>query len=327
MKRKVIIRSLVILALVGILSGCASTTTLKNGPTHYGAKIDLTMRPEQSLGVRVTPALESGEVTVIETPMTDSQVGGEMYPGRIAFPGIAVSEKGEIAFAQYVLVGNYQNGDFMAFVIIDGKFNDMKSAKFLPLSSRTEYTWSKIGDLLPIDRAKFYEDKQFLQSLVRENGISVSERHSVKGFDKIVRSWNRYATAYGDIYSPLGEEDIKRVAKINPGYSAIERLVLRNKAVISINPIEMVAKASITVLEAMKSKTQGWDYCSELPTRAQMAMIVEFIGRFRKEMIQELNEKVARQEAEISAIKKPKQIVDDEKVVSVQKLTKKRSVK
>ncbi len=291
--------TLILLLLALLLGGCSTMRTdtgLKDGPVLNGKNLNLTVRPEESLGVRVTPALESGDVTVFELPVEDSQVGGEMFPGRIMFPGIVVNEKKQEFFAQPVLVGMYPTGKFKSYVIVDGKLLDMKGAKFLPLSSLTNYFWDQEGNPIVIDRAELYENKKNRDQLVLENGVSIGSRKLVKGFDAVVRSWNRYTTAYGDIYSPLGEEDIKRVAKINPGYTALEKLVLRNRAVISLNPVEMVAKASITVFEAANGKTQGWDYTSELPSRQQMAMIVEFIGKFRLQLITELNEKLAKQE-------------------------------
>lgn len=288
-------RLLLLLLCVAILPGCA-TVGLKNGPEHFGKALDLTVRPEQSLGVRVTPALENGNVTVFDLPITDSQFGGEMYPGRIMFPGMVTNEKGEEFFAQSVLAGIYPSGEFMSFVIVDGKLVDMKGAKFLPLSSRTDYFWNEDGEAIPLDRQKFYAEEDYRKKMILEKGLSIGSRRMIKGFDKIVKSWNRYSTSYGDIYSPLGEEDIKRIAKINPGYSPVEKLVLRNRAVISINPVETIAKAFITLIEASNGKSQGWDYTSELPTRQQMAAIVEFIGRFRLKLVRELNEKVAQQE-------------------------------
>ncbi|EKE16355.1 MAG: hypothetical protein ACD_11C00020G0060 [uncultured bacterium] len=279
---------LLLLLCVAILSGCATTTGLKNGPEYLGKALDLTVRPEQSLGVRVTPALENGNVTVFELPITDSQFGGEMYPGRIMFPGMVTNEKGEEFFAQSVLAGIYPSGELMSFVIVDGKLSDMRGAKFLAVSSHTDYFWNEKGEAIFFERQKFYEEKKYRDELILENGVPIGSRRMIKGFDKIVRSWNRYSTEFGDIYSPLGEEDIKRIARINPGYSPVEKLVLRNRAVISINPVETIAKAFITLIEAKNGKSQGWDYTSELPTRQQMAAIVEFIGKFRLELVREL---------------------------------------
>lgn len=295
---------LLVLMLAAVLSGCAHSG-VRNAPTHFNKEIDLTMRPEQALGARVTPSLEKGEVTVIEAPMSDSQIGGEMYPGRISFPVWAVNSKGEEAFGQCILTGNYPDGSFMGFVIIDGKLADMKSAKFLPLSSKTEYAWDKEGAAIPIERIRFYDEASYRKELVQQHGTSVGSRRLVSGFDSMLKSWNRYSTENGDIYSPLSQDDIKRVAKINPGYSPVEKLILRNRTVLSINPFQTVATASITVFEAMTKKSQGWDIGSEV-SRTQMAMIVEFIGRFRKEMIRERNEEIARKDEEIARLKKEK---------------------
>ena len=293
---------MLMLAIVALLfGGCAGMEVgLKDGPImDNGKQLDLTVRPDESLGVRVTPALKAGEVTVFELPITDSQIGGEMYPGRIMFPGIVVNAAKEEFFAQSILVEMYPDtGQFMSFVIVDSKMLDMKGAKFLPLSSHTDYFWDQVGNPIAFDRKKFHEDKSYRDELVLEQGVDVESRKLITGFDKIVKAWNMYSTTGGyDMYSPLGEEDIKRIAKINPGYTPIEKLVLRNRTVISINPIEMLAKASITVFEAVNGKNQGWDYTSEIPSRPQMAMIVEFLGSFRMELIKNLNNEIAKLKA------------------------------
>jgi len=321
--KKIVMISLML--AVAILSGCASTASVKGGPEQLGLNFDLTMYPEQSIGIRVTPALEAGKATVIESPMPDSQVGAEMFGGRISFPGwAACDESGQEGFAQFALVGTYPTGEFMSFVIIDGELSQMRKCKFLPLSSRTDYTFDNGGIPIMIDRSQFYTDSLYRKGLVAEHGIPIGGRKLVKGFDTTVRSWNRYGTSYGDIFSPYDENFVKQIAKINPGYKFSERLVLKNKAVISLNPVEMVAKASITVFEAMQARYRGFDITSELPSRAQMAMIIEFIGKFRLELIRELNEKIAQKDAEIAALKKkqsatsaPVALVADKKTTKV----------
>jgi hypothetical protein len=290
------------LFLAVIFSGC-TTPGMKGGPMHFGKPAEFTMRPEKSLGATVTPDLENGNVTVIANPMSDGQFGGEAYPGRIAFPGVVTTDKGEVAFAQSILVGNYPSGEFMSFVIIDGKISDLKSAKFLPLSSFTQFAWDKFDNLFPIEKDKFYDGTAYIIETANKYGILIGERKLVKGFDQIVRSWNRYSTEHGDIYSPLSQADIQEVAKINPGYSPVEKLILRNEAVISLNPYEMIAKASITIFKAMTGKTVGWDIGS-MVRREQMAWTVEFIGSFRKEMLRQLLTETAKKDAEIASLKK-----------------------
>lgn len=302
-------RIVLLFVVLAVLSGCASNGMhIKNGPENLGPKFDLTMHPELSVGVRITPDLEAGNVTVIEAPMHDSQVGGEMFPGRFNFPGWVRSKKGQEGFAQFVLTGNYPTGEFMSFAVIDGKLLDVKSAKYLPLSSRADYTWDKNGNIISIDRAQFYKDTAYREELVQKYGIPIGSRRLVRGFDKTIKSWNRYETKYGEIYSPYSEEDVKVIASINTGYTGLEKLILRNRAVISINPIEMIYRASLTVFRAMRGKSQGWDLNSELPTRMQMAVIVEFIGKFRMELIRELNKKIQEKDRQIVALKSEKKV-------------------
>jgi hypothetical protein len=323
MKNKKISGIFLCLFLVVIFSGCGMFQ--KRSPVmENGKPVSFTMYPEDSLGVRKTKALESGNVTVFANPMSDGQIGGEAYPGRIDFPGVAVNEKNEITFGQSVMIGNYRTGEFKSYVIVDGEFSKWKNSKFLPLASFTEFGWDKFDNPIPIDKQRFHEETAYVIEIANKYGIPLRERVFVKGFDEMVRSWNLYSTEHGEIYSPLSVKDIQEVARINPGYSPVEKLVLRNVAVISTNPAQMVALASITVFKAMTGKNLGWDIGS-LVRREQMSWIIEFIGSFRKEMIRELLVESEKKDAEISELKK---IVEKtnlvEKQIQPKKITKKR---
>jgi hypothetical protein len=290
MKNGWLVNGVFLVALL-FLGGCADS----RGTAKIGNQdVKLIVRPEQSLGAWATPALEAGKVVSFENPMSDSQVGGEMYPGRIMSSGLVVNPQKEVFFAQSIWAGIYSTGKFKSCVMVDdAKLSQMKGAKFLPLSSQANVYWDDKGSPVPIEPGCLGEEK-CRDELVMKNGISIEERHLVIGFDKMVKSWNRYEANGVEIYSPLNEEDIAKIAKINPGYSVLEKLVLRNKAVISLNPVEMVAKASITVFEAGNGKTQGWDFTSEIPSREQMSMIIQFIGNFRLELIEHLNSELEK---------------------------------
>ena len=290
-----------------IFQGCMKAVQIKDGPAGLGEKFDLTMHPELSVGVRVTPALEAGNVTVIESPMYDGQVGEGMFPGKFNYAGWVRNKNGREGFAQFNFIGNYKTGEYKSFVIIDGKFSEMKTAKLLPLSTKTFYTWDKYGDIVPIDKTRFYLEEAYRDELVEKYGIPIGNRRLVKGYDALVRSWNRYGTAYGDIYSPHSLEDIQQFAKIITGKNFAEKLILKNKAVISINPVEMITKAAITVFGAMQTKSRGFDLDSELPSQAQMVAIIQFAGKFRLELIRQLNVEIAKKDAEIIALKKSEQ--------------------
>lgn len=304
MKRKMMFSLLVV--LLAVLSGCAGTLHVKDAPAELGEKFDLTMHPELSVGVRITPALGAGNVTVIESPMPDGQVGEGMFPGKFNYSGWARNKNGQEGYAQFNFIGNYKTGEYMSFVIIDGKFSEMKTAKLLPLSTKTFYTWDKHGDIVPIDRTRFYQEAAYRDELEEKYGIPIGNRHLIKGYDALVRSWNRYSTKYGDIYSPHSLEDIQQFAKIITGENFAEKLILKNRAVISINPVEMITKVAITVFGAMKTKERGFDLDSELSSQAQMVAIIQFAGKFRLELIRQLNAEIAEKDAEIIALKSEK---------------------
>ncbi|HCU70988.1 MAG TPA: hypothetical protein DIC35_04565 [Candidatus Moranbacteria bacterium] len=271
-----------------LLSGCAvpGSNALKIGPDN----IVPVVRPEQSVGVWDTPALKAGKVTVTDVPLTDRQIGSELRPGRIMLPGFVANSQGEVFFAQAILAGNYPKGEFMAYLIVEtDDLSKLAKANFFPLTSRANACWNKDGRKppTPIDQEKL-KDPSFMAALARENGIPLGKRGTYAGVVERIKSWHHGEANGVEIYSQLSEDDVKELAKINPGYSFLEQLVLRNQAVVSINPIEMVAKASITVFNATNGKTQGWDNDSELPSNDEMGRIIDFIGRFRLEMMKKM---------------------------------------
>jgi hypothetical protein len=223
-----------------------------------------------------------------------------MFPGRFNFPGWVRDQenKSHEGLAQFVLVGFYSTGELMSLVVLDGAYSDVKSAKYLPLSSKTDFTFDKNCLPVPIDAVAFHEDGRYREELMEKYGIRVGSRKIVKYFDQVIKSWNLAETEYGDIYTPNDEERIKLIAaKVNQGFTFKGRIVLKNRMVISINPAEMAIKASLTLFEARKY--EGFN-----PNHAQMAEIVDFIGRFRLTLIQELNKKISEKDAEIIALRK-----------------------
>lgn len=303
MKRmKGIIISLTLVVVFAVLSGCVTDAlVVKNGSSNLGEKFDLTIHPEQAIGIRVTPALAAGKVTVIECPMPDGQVAIDMFGGRFNFPGWFSNDSHQEGYAQFALSDNYQTGELMSLLVIDGVFSEVKSGRVLPLSSRIDFTFDKYGTPVPIDRVRFRDEEGYRNELSKAYGVPVGDRRLVEGFVEMIKSWNLFETEFGDIYSPFSQEFIAKeiAAKTNLGYTQKGRLVLKNIAVISINPVEMITKASLTVYRARK-------YDGFNPNHIQMAKSIDFLVGFRMELIRELNLRIAAKDAEIASLKSEK---------------------
>jgi len=289
----------IMLMLGVILSGCAPKFVLKNGPMEMGKPMEIMVRPHQSLGVSATEALLKGEVTVFEAPLSD-KILGEEYPGRIRWNGWGVTEKGKEFFCQFVRIGMYRTGEFMFAVIVDGKHEDLISLRVALLSSTGEFVSDFVGNMQRINRNEFLSEKKYRREVVMNHGSRIVGRKEIAGFDKLVKSWNRYSISEGEIFSPYGSEDFKRIARINPSYGLLEKIIAKGNMTISTNPVYTVASVALGIIEGVNAPSEGWDYSSQLPSREVMASIIDYVGQFRLELIKQLNSETAKAKLEIA---------------------------
>lgn len=293
----------VVAILCAILSGCAHKINFTDGPfDNQGQPINFMVTPVESLGVKATDGISGGQVTIIEGPLADKAIASEMYPGRFRWNGLVVTENGQEFFAQFVLVGMYKSGEYMFSIVIDGEKQKVKNGKVVMLSSLGDFVCNLAGGQFWIDAKRFRMEKEYRKEVIWKYGTKVGSRREMSGFEKNIRSWNKYATKQGDIFTPYGDEDVKRIARINPGYNLLEKIVLKGNITISSNPIYTMWTIGFSIIEGMTTRSQGWDYMSQIPDRQLLGEIVEFIGKFRLEVIRQLNEEKATLEAD--ALKK-----------------------
>ncbi|MEI7891120.1 MAG: hypothetical protein WCI36_04070 [bacterium] len=278
------------LLVVLMLTGCANTLVMKDGPLDLNDPINLLVTPVQSVGVAATRNVKDGAITIVEAPVADKCISAEMYPGRIRWNGLAVNKEGEEFFTQFVLSGMYKSGEYRFSVIIEGDKEKLRDANVVLLSSKGEFVCNFEGVLAMIDAARFRNERAYRAETIKKEGSRVGKRHRMSGFEKNVQSWNLYSTYQGEVFTPYGDEDFKTIARINPGYNLLDKVVLNGKVTISTNPIYTLWTIGSSIIEGMTAKSQGWDYMSQLPDRLMMGQIVEFIGKLRLEVIRQLNE-------------------------------------
>lgn len=291
--------------LIGvILSGCsANNFVVKDGPAN-GQSMNMLVTPVQSIGVQATENVSSGNVTVVEGPIADKCIASEMYPGRFRWNGLAMLPDGKELPVQFLLIGMYKSGEFQFAIMVEGAKKVVKDAKVVFLSSKGDYVGNLEGERFQIDGVKFRNEKQYRNEIINRHGSRIGSRREIIDFGKTVLSWNRYSTNQGEIYTPYGDDFIKRIARINPGDNFLDKLVLKGNMTISTSPITTLSSIGLSIIEATFSKSQGWDYMSEIPDRAMMGEIVEFVGRLRLEVIRQLNDENERLSAKTHQSKK-----------------------
>ncbi|MFA5993537.1 MAG: hypothetical protein WC823_01105 [Parcubacteria group bacterium] len=290
MKSFAVVLRIIILLVMLPLVGCAPTAMIQNGTASLGTQpLDINVRPHESLGVKVTPNLLAGDVTVLEGPLPD-EVLGEEYPGRIRWNGWGVDpQTGREYLVQFVRSGMYRTGEYMYAIIIDGNRKEISPRmRIISLGSMGNYASTLSGKTFKIEKSMFLADKEYRAKAVLENGTEIGERHEILDFATQVKSWNLYSIPEGQIYSPMGEDDVKRIIRINPSYGLGERIIAKGHITIS-HPVYMVASVALSVIEAMNAPTEGWDYSSTLPTREVMAAIIAYTNQPRLALIKKLN--------------------------------------
>lgn len=295
------VRRMIWVALAAvILTGCATNNRLvmKDGPMDGEKPLNLLVTPVQSIGVEATNNVREGIVTVIEAPIADRCIASEMYPGRIRWNGLTIGENDKEFFSQFILSGMYKSGEYRFSDIIEGEKKLVKNANSLFLSSKGEFVCNFEGGFFPIDSERFRNEKAYRIEVVKKYGSRAGSRREVIGLEKMIRSWNRYSTYQGEIFTPYGDEDFKRIARINPGYGFLEKITLNGNLTISTNPIYTLWTIGFSIIEGAAAKSQGWDYMSQIPDRVMMGQIVEFVGKLRLEVIRQLNEEQNKQKGE-----------------------------
>ena len=293
-----IISRLIFIALIlGIVSGCAAKMEVKNAVLVYPIshsqkvqKVDLLLEPYETLGLLLTPAIRKGDITVIQGIFPDI-LFGEYHPGRIRWNGWAVQEDGKEFFAQILFSTIDYSGYFLETVIIDG--NPEANARAVGLSSLVDYAYDLAGNEFPVETHGFLNNIGNRQQFVLKSGTKIGEMEKIPTADfmAILEKWNQYQTPKGVILSPLGEKEVKLIAGINPQYSFSEKLIGSGRGLLSPDYIGTSVGIALDIFRVANGSTSsiGWDYNSQLPSRRNMGMTIEYISAMRIALIKQIN--------------------------------------
>lgn len=286
-------RVLMLLMLLMLSYGCA-TTSLKirdvalEGIEDKNEK-NLLIEPYQSLGLELTENIQRGEVKIVPGVFPEI-LFGEYYPGRIRWNAWVVSEDGKEYYAQALFSGIEFDGSFTQLVIIDGKPEE--NAKIVVLSTFVDFIYDLAGNEYPVERQRIINDKKYRNEIILKNGTRLKDLKSVSHCKVInaIRLWNKYETPNGILVSPLGEDDIKIVAGINPQHSFFEKLIGTGMFSVRANdPLGTLIGIGIDIIRASSVPSVGWDYMSQLPSRRNMAFIIKYVAEIQQHLIRKIN--------------------------------------
>lgn len=282
-------RTAIVMAAVLFLSACgpARMQVRDMRMDSHGEPVDVLIEPYQALGLASTPAIESRNVTVFRGIFPD-MLWGEYHPGRIRWNAWCAGESRE-HFGQLILVGIEPNGYAYQETVFDGKV-PMDERCFI-LSSSADYGYDFLdGREFPINREKFRKDAEYRRKLATDHGTPAE---NLRSGDLIVGEfslWNRYQTPKGIMVSPFGEEEVALVAGINPQYTYWDKLIGTGNFSLTMSVVGTLTGLAFDAMRSGAAPTTGWDYNSQLPSRRNMALIIDAVMRNHRQATIEARE-------------------------------------
>ena len=165
-------------------------------------------------------------------------------------------------------------------------------ASVIMLSTNANFGYDLAGNEFEINRNGLQKNHSYRRNLVLEKGTKINEIRKISNFYKAIRNWNSYVTKTGQKgVSPVGKDDLKFIASINPQYGYFEKLIGDGNFSVSLDPIASAVGIGIDLIRGKTSvPSTGWNFESELPTRRNMGFIIAYttqLNRLKKKLILE----------------------------------------
>ena len=285
-------KSLVLLLCVVILPGCATVQmTAKDAPLVEKKELNFLHTPVESLGIKVTKNLLEGRTRTVAATFPERGFAEE-YPGRISWKCWSANLETEREFfSQLARAGILKDGSFVGYFMIDDDSIEAMESHGVFLSSNLSFVADLGGNVFPLDAANWRGSKAYRLEIIRRYGSPLKNLNKVKGFEETVKKWNRYELkGVGEIFSPYGDEDLKKIAAINPAYNLLEKIALKGNLTVYLDPVATASNLALNIIIASNVKSEAFDYTSNIPNRETMGVIIEYVNKYRLELIRKLNQ-------------------------------------
>lgn len=279
---------------MNLSDGMSPTIVNPSEPQKKNREVNLLLEPHETLGIEITDSIRQGNISVYRGVFSEVLLG-EYSPGRIRWNGIVRQESdGKEFFAQFLFSPPDVNRNIIWMIVIDG--NPDKTAKVTQLSTAINFGYSAFGEEFPVDEPwNFLSDKDgYRAKFISEKGTPLSDLQKVKAgvfYRDILSRWNSWTTYNGqEIWSPLGEEEMKKISAINPQYNYSQKLIAKGRFMLCADPIAITASAGIDFIAASGSSSAGWDYSSEFSNRRNMGVLIAWVNQLKDANFRNANE-------------------------------------
>jgi len=313
-----------------ILSGCgggAKLFVVKDAPlvASNDQDFDLLVRPHESLGIKLTPAIMAGRVTVLKGFTISKKIFyGEEYPGRRRWNGWFVAPSGLEYFVQIVRVQVNRKGVYEYKAIVDGLPEELRGGRIYGLSSKLDFVMNFEGKDTKIVGTDFPKIRGYRGSIAALFGTPVDDlkldkRNKFGKFEFIeqIKKLNRYTLKNEgyELACEYTENDFRKINILNPGYGMWEKFALHGTAELSVplipEPMTVAIGAGTSVGLAMidfyvsqGGISNGWDYMSGPQTNDVVSFKEMWFDKLREEHLLMLNNEINTLEEKLNG-KKP----------------------
>lgn len=282
---------LLFVVIVAILSGCATNRFVMKdamlGEKPSAAKVGI--EPYQSLGLRETEAVRTGQTTIVQGRFSE-MLFGEYFPGRIRWNVWGVDANGREYFGQALFSGIAYTGEFQETIVMDGK--NLDNIAVVVLATGLDFAYNLLGEEIPLAH-RFPTDPAYRRKVILEKGTKIGDMKKITGFEQVTATWNKYRIPEGILLSPLSYNDVRTIAGINPQYSVSEKLVATGQLSASLawHPIYTAVEVGLSMFRASNGSVPsiGWDYNSQIPSRRNMAFIIKYAIEMQQRLVDNLN--------------------------------------
>lgn len=302
-----------------VFSGCvAGKTVLKDAPmvASDSEEFDLALRPHESLGIKLTPAIKAGRVTVFKRFAISKKIFyAEEYPGRIRWNGWLVTPSGLEYFVQIIRTSINRKGEYEYKAIVDGTPEEIAGGRIVGMSSKLDFLMDFKGRDIEITeaRADFAKNRKTRASFAMTIGTPVEQLIIDKSdFIGQVKKLNRYTLQKEgyEIACEYVEKDFRKINILISGDGALEKFVLYGKSELSIPIIPepttimigvgtSIGMAMIDFMLSQKGISKGWDYWSAPQTNEVAAFKQMWLDKLREQHLAMLNQKIADYEKQL----------------------------
>lgn len=270
---------------MSLSEGISPTAVNSSEIRKKSREVNLLLEPHETLGIEITDSIRQGNISVYRGVFSEVLLG-EYSPGRIRWNGVVRQESdGREFFAQFLFSPPDVNRNIIWTIVIDG--NPDKTAKITQLSTTIAFGYSAFGEEFSIDEPwNFLGDEDgYRAKFISEKGTPLSDLQKIKAgvfYRDILSKWNSWTTYNGkDVWSPLGEEEMKKISAINPQYNYSQKLIAKGRFMLCADPIAITASAGIDFIAASGASSAGWDYSSEFSNRRNMGVLIAWVNQLK----------------------------------------------